>query len=93
MRLLSKTTLLYWSGEAKRRAIQDTAHATSTIALVILEIHNRVRSTRNGRMVCGAGRLLFSVDICIHVVVRNDVKRNLAITNLFITLHKLSQLT
>ena len=93
MRLLSKTTLLYWSGEAERRAIQDTAHATSTIALAILDMPDRVRSTQNGRMVCGVGRLLFSVDICIHVVVKNDVKRNLPITNLFITLHKLSQLT
>ena len=93
MRLLSKTTLLYLSGEAKRRAIQDTAHATSTIALVILDMPDRIRSTQNGRMVCVVGRLLFSVDICIHVVVKNDVKRNLPITNLFITLHKLIQLT
>ena len=93
MRLLSKTTLLHWSGVAERRAIQDTAHATSTIALVILDMPDRARRTQNGRMVCGVGRLLFSVDICIHVVVKNDAKRNLPITNLFITLHKLSQLT
>ena len=93
VRSLSKTTLLCWSGEAERRAIQDTAHATSTIALAILDMPDRVRSTQNGRMVCGVGRLLWSVDICIHVVVKNDVKRNLPITNLFITLHKLSQLT
>ena len=93
MRLLSKTTLLCWSGEAERRAIQDTAHATLTIALAILDMPHRVRSTQNGRMVCGVGRLLLSVDICIHVVVKNDVKRNLPITNLFITLYELSQLT
>ena len=58
MRSLSKTTLLCWSGEAERRAIQDTAHATSTIALAILDMPDRVRSTQNGRMVCGVGRLL-----------------------------------
>ena len=87
---------LYFIGVERQKEGSHSGHGAcniNSIALVILDIPDRVRSTQNGRMVCGVGRLLFSVDICIHVVVKDDVKRNLPITNLFITLHKQSQLT